>query len=1111
MISNKIRFDYKKVNLMNSKNYQILFLLVIILIGMVVKLEATTSEEEECNVLIQQAKENLTIQPQQALAFSLEAVQIKNLPDAAKANALAELSNVYVKIKKYDEAINAINEAEQIYSETKNYEKVAESIDSQAYINILRKTFTVADSLLTENLMYRDKHDLSLISTKQLRGSFYLKMDRPAEAITYFHAILALARDEYNQDDLAYLLQLMGETYRNLSELDSAYTFYLESYELYLAINDPVKIGRLLHSLGTIKKQMASYDEALDYYFASLKYSEKYDKPSRVASTLRNIGIIQKKIGDKDAALKYAKQSLEYSLESSIPANIAGALTGIGVIYNSIGDYEQALDYYQRAEPYIVQSGDKKILAAFYHNLAFYYKNTNKFTESEKLYLMGLEICREIGYRHGQVLILVNLGGLYMETWNTEKAEKSLQEALILSKKNGSKEKTKDIYEGLYNYYSKIGNYGKAYEFSRLYITIKDSIFNDQKTIAIASIQEKYETEKKENEINALEQVNGEQELKLAKNRLAFWRLLFVLATFAVILPFLIRRYLQNFKQAKELKEIVTTQEKSLQDTINDLRNTTLKKNQAEMRQIVFQENFDFLYKTAIEFLRLTSEDDIYSYLAESIHEMVGDSIVIVSSYHKESNIITSRAVCGMDEIEDRFTKILGQSPLGIKYEIPQYAKNVLEKGKLYFIKGGFHEYTFYTIPHHIADAVVRLAKIGDIYTIGFYFNDELWGNASIMLTNNNTLKNLSGIEAFVNQAAMAIQKRHVQIKLQDSEEKYRQLVEQINDGIIVVQGNEIKFFNKRFVQQLGFENVDLSSFDINKLLTDKEDKDLQDVISEIMSNDEEYMRIEANVKHTSGRDINVDIRSSCIIYDHYPAKLLVIRDVTDMKIAQKRLLYSERLSGLGELAAGVAHEIKNPLGNISSSAQIITSDYDVSEDTRLYLDIILRNVENANKTVKKLTDFATPGEINLRAANIIEVIDSTCHLLKGKLRENNIALEKDFQQIPDLIIDPVHIQGVMVNIVINAIQAQKLGGVLNISARKSNDEVEIIFKDDGCGISESDQERIFNPFFTTKEEGSGLGLSMAYKIMHHHHGKIDIISEVDKGTSVVLHFPLKF
>jgi len=730
---------------------------------------------------------------------------------------------------------------------------------------------------------------------------------------------------------------------------------------------------------------------------------------------------------------------------------------------------------------------------------------------AEKLYLMSIEILREIDYGHGQVQTLVNLGGLYMVTRDTEKAEKYLQEALILSKKNGSKKKTKDIYEAFYNYYSQIGNYEKAYEFSQLYITLKDSIFNDQKTIAIASIQEKYETEKKENEINALEQVNGEQELKLAKNRLSFWRLLFVLVIISVILSFIVRRYLINSKKAKKLEKIVTNQEKSLQETISDLRNATLEKNQAELKQVVFQENFDFLYKTAIEFLRLSSEDDIYKYLSESIHEMAGDSIVLVSSYHKESNILTSRAIYGLGSIKDRFVKILGQNPIGLKFDVPQYAKKVLDKGKLFFIKGGFHEFTFYTIPHHIADAIVRLSNMGEIYTIGFYFNDKLWGNASIMLTNGNTIKNISGLEAFINQAAMAIQKRHVQIDLQDSEDKYRQLVEQINDAIIVVQGDEIKFFNKRFVQLLGLDNQELPSLDLKNLLSQNNLKELQDIIKQTMSSEDGYTQFEETINNATGRDIAVDIRSSSIIYDQYPAKLMVIRDVTDIKIAQKRLLYSERLSGLGELAAGVAHEIKNPLGNISSSAQIITSDYEVSNDAKLYLDIIQRNVENANKTVKKLTDFATPGEINLRPASIIEVIDSTCLLVMAKIRENNITLETDLQPIPDLIIDPVHIQGVMINIIINAIQAQKMGGVLNISALKSDDEIIITFRDDGCGISESDQERIFNPFFTTKEEGSGLGLSMAYKIMHHHHGKIDIVSEIDQGTSVILHFPLNF
>lgn len=1094
-----------------NKRYQTIIIIAIFLIGLVVKVESIIPAEEECNRLLQQADEYFNKQPQKALEYYLEATQIINLPDENRVKVLEELSRVYLKLKQFDNAHKFNLESEKLYSKKNDFDNIANTRDFRARILIDQENYEQADSLITQNIIYRERHKLSLVNTKEIRGYYYHTQDKPALEITYYLAILDEVRESKDIENLAYLLQLMGDAYRNSSDLKSSYSCYRESYGIYKQLGNQLKIGRLLFALGTITKQQGNYDVSLDYLLQALKFSVVYDKPSRISSNLRNIGNIYKKLGDIPEALKFYKRALEYVENSDSHLVIATIFTNIGNTYNSIGDSEEALKYYNKALPHIIKTGDKRNLASHFHNMGYYYRSKNKYAEAEEAYLKSIAYSREIGYKRGVVLTLVNLGGLYLGTDDIVKAETSLQEALKISKKIGLMDKTKDIYEGFFEFYSKNGDYKKAFENSILYSTIKDSILSSQKTVAIAHIQEKYETEKRSNEIKTLEQVNGEQELKLAKSRLTFWRLLFVLLIIAIILPFLIRRYFDKSKKAKNLEKLVSTQEKSLQETISNLRNTTLKKDQAEMKQVIFQENFDFLYKTAIEFLRLSSEDDIYQYLAKSIHEMAGDSIIFVSSYHKESNILTNRAVHGLDLIGDRFVKILGQNPIGLKLEVPQYAREILKRGKLTFIKGGFHEFTFYTVPHHISDAIVRLCGITEIYTIGFYFNDELWGNASIMLTNGNTLANVSGLEAFINQAAMAIQKRHVQIELQDSEEKYRQLVEQINDAIIVVQGEEIKFFNKRFTQLLGIEAKGSSSIEFNALLPQEIKTDLQKILEEIMNSKEEYIQLDTNLTDAAGRDIAVDIRSSFIIYDRYQARLLVIRDVTDLKVAQKRLLYSERLSGLGELAAGVAHEIKNPLGNISSSAQIISSDYKISEDAKLYLDIIQRNVENANKTVKKLTDFATPGEINMRPASIIEVIDSTCMLLKGKLRENNISLEKDFQQIPDLIIDPVHIQGVMVNIVINAIQAQKTGGLLRITVDKTEDEVSIIFKDDGCGISERNQKRVFNPFFTTKEEGSGLGLSMAYKVMHHHHGKIDIFSEVDQGTTVILHFPLKF
>ncbi|MBU1614111.1 PAS domain-containing sensor histidine kinase, partial [bacterium] len=208
----------------------------------------------------------------------------------------------------------------------------------------------------------------------------------------------------------------------------------------------------------------------------------------------------------------------------------------------------------------------------------------------------------------------------------------------------------------------------------------------------------------------------------------------------------------------------------------------------------------------------------------------------------------------------------------------------------------------------------------------------------------------------------------------------------------------------------------------------------------------------------------------------------------------------------------GIAHEIRNPLGNITAAAQFCLDKYKLHQLARKHLKIILRNAENANKIVKDLLDFARPTEISFKLGHISEVISSACNLVKARCSRQRVRLTRRCsRQLPQVLLDEKQLEAAFLNFILNALEAMPNGGRLTITAYpdSQNNEVEVRFSDTGEGISEEKLNEIFTPFFTTKEEGVGLGLCLAHQVISYHKGKINIKSKVGQGTEVKVMLPI--
>jgi len=236
------------------------------------------------------------------------------------------------------------------------------------------------------------------------------------------------------------------------------------------------------------------------------------------------------------------------------------------------------------------------------------------------------------------------------------------------------------------------------------------------------------------------------------------------------------------------------------------------------------------------------------------------------------------------------------------------------------------------------------------------------------------------------------------------------------------------------------------------------------------------------------------------------------IKDITDIVKLEDQLLYSERLAGVGKLAAEIAHEIRNPLSNIKAGAQFCLEKYQLDEEVRNHLKIILKSSERVNKVTRDLLNLAKPRNVSFKIGSVDKVINSACNFVKARCLKQHIHLTKRLaRRLPQLFMDEKFLEEAFLNFILNALEAMPKGGRLAITAyyERKTEEIAISFVDSGRGISEEDLSRIFDPFFTTKKDGTGLGLSSALQIIELHKGKINIKSEPNYGTEVTVRLPV--
>lgn len=229
-----------------------------------------------------------------------------------------------------------------------------------------------------------------------------------------------------------------------------------------------------------------------------------------------------------------------------------------------------------------------------------------------------------------------------------------------------------------------------------------------------------------------------------------------------------------------------------------------------------------------------------------------------------------------------------------------------------------------------------------------------------------------------------------------------------------------------------------------------------------------------------------------------------------ELREMQKEMVHQEKLTALGRFASGIAHEIRNPLANISSLAQFMAKSKTLDDKAKERLDYILININLANKIIKDLLQFASPDDIKFKAGSINKILTELYQSVKSRCedKKTNCTILLD-DSLPEFELNEEKLYSAFLNFITNSIDAVSEGGSVEIKSKKDGDNVNVIISDTGTGIPAENLDKIFEPFFTTKDEGTGLGMGLAYSIIKSHRGDIKITSEVNKGTIIKIILPL--
>ena len=358
-------------------------------------------------------------------------------------------------------------------------------------------------------------------------------------------------------------------------------------------------------------------------------------------------------------------------------------------------------------------------------------------------------------------------------------------------------------------------------------------------------------------------------------------------------------------------------------------------------------------------------------------------------------------------------------------------------------------------------------------------------------------------------------ERKTAQDALRQSEERYRSLVDNASDAIVVAQEGKAVFQNPVYKKLLRYTATEIADLSFAEVVAPEDRERVGRYYERLMNGEAVPDGFEVRLVTGDGQTLMMEAKARVIEYDGQPAMMVIMRDVTERAAAQAALVQASRLASIGEMAAGVAHELNNPLTSVLGYADLLES-VELPDQAKADLGKIRDNARRASTVVKKLLEFARPKMIGRSSVDIAEIVNKMIDLRAHEFTVSSVVVALDLgETLPMVIGDSGQIEQVILNLIVNAEQSMVAAhgkGKLTVQVRQQNRTLEIIVSDDGPGIPPDKIDRIFDPFFTTKAPGvgTGLGLSICHSIMTEHGGRIYARNNPDGGATFVLELPIQ-
>jgi len=338
-------------------------------------------------------------------------------------------------------------------------------------------------------------------------------------------------------------------------------------------------------------------------------------------------------------------------------------------------------------------------------------------------------------------------------------------------------------------------------------------------------------------------------------------------------------------------------------------------------------------------------------------------------------------------------------------------------------------------------------------------------------------------------------------------------VMDSLTEGVMVSDlRHNLIFYNKAAERLLPISPFDVFDHPIWEAILDK---DVSEFVKRALERQENVNEAEFALEIGANRRILSISLTPLVQGGKIQGTILIARDVSEKRIREVRLRRAENLASLTTLAAGVAHEIKNPLGSIGIHIQLIQKILarkvvDYPPEISNHLQVLNEEVERLNGIVMDFLFAVRPMDMQMNTQDVNHILEDLLNFMKFEMEEASVKMISNLDpHLPLIPVDERFLKQAFLNILKNALDSMHEGGILTVESKRGEADIKIYIKDTGIGMSKEVQEKIFEPFFTTRDFGSGIGLTLVYKIIKEHGGEIQVHSEQGKGSEFVISLPL--